>query len=173
MNTLDFLLLVPLLWGLYKGFRKGLIFELTTFVALFAGVYGALHFSGIAEAYLVAALGEEPDHLPLIAFGTTFLFILVAVHLIGRALSKMVRWVALGLLDRLLGGLFGFLKMALFMLVILVLVRSFYPGKGEIVPKAMQEDSLILSEMDRITKEVMRYDLGEEWDSLMDQEAES
>lgn len=173
MNLLDIILLIPLLWGLYKGFRKGLIFELTTFVALFAGIYGALHFSGIAESYLVAALGEEPDHLPLIAFGTTFLFILVVVHLIGRALSKMVKWVALGLLDRLLGSLFGFLKMALFMIAILILVRSFYPGKGEIVPEGMQEDSLILSEMDRITQEVMRYDLGEEWDALMDQEADS
>ncbi len=166
MNLIDVILLVPLLWGCYKGFSKGLVFELTTFAALFAGIYGALHFSGVAEPYLIAAWGEEPDQLPLIAFAVTFLAILVGVHLLGRLLDRLMKWVALGLINRILGAVFGVLKIALFMMGLLIIARSMDPGKGRIIPEETQENSLLLSYMDRGTKKVMRYDLGEEWSSI-------
>lgn len=166
MNILDLILLVPLLWGCYKGFKKGLVFELTTFAALFAGLYGALHFSGIAEPYLVAAWGEEPDHLPLIAFAVTFLIIILVVNLIGRLLDRVTKLVALGLINRVLGAIFGLLKIALFMIALLLMVRTLNPGKGAVIPGETQKDSLLLSYMDLATNKVMRYDLGEEWSSL-------
>lgn len=165
MNSLDLLLAVPLLWGAYKGFQKGLVHEVTTFVALFAGIYGALHYSGIAEPYLKEALDTDPDYLPLIAFGVTFLAILIAVHFIGRILDRLVKWVALGLINRILGSLFGLLKIALFLIGILILIRSYTPGEGSILPEKGQEESVLLSWMDRATEEVMRYDLGSEWSS--------
>lgn len=165
MNFLDLVLLVPLLWGCYRGFSKGLVFELTTFVALFAGVYGALHFSGIAKPYLIAAWGEEPEHLPIIAFAVTFLVIILGIHLLGRLLDRLMKWVALGLINRLLGAIFGVLKIGLFMMALLVMVRTLDPGKGNVIPEKTQKGSFLLSHMDRMTKKVMRYDLGEEWSS--------
>lgn len=166
MNSLDLILAVPLLWGAYKGFQKGLIHEVATFVALFAGVYGALHYSGIAEPYLKSALGPDPDHLPIIAFATTFLAILIVVHFLGRILDRLIKWVALGMVNRLLGALFGFLKIALFIIGILILLRSYIPeGSSPIIPESVQERSLILDWMDRGTERVMRYDLGEDWPS--------
>ncbi len=160
MNVLDLILLVPLIWGAYKGFQKGLVFELTTFFALFAGVYGAMHFSGIAEPYLRTALGDEQSHIPLIAFGITFLAILIGVHLLGKLLDGLIRMVALGLLNRFLGGLFGLLKVGLLIVALLIMIRTVSPEKGAIIPERMQRDSLLLSHMNRATERVMRYDLG-------------
>ena len=45
MNYFDYLLLLPLVYGLYRGFTKGLIIELASLVALIAGVYGAMYLS--------------------------------------------------------------------------------------------------------------------------------
>ncbi len=166
MNLLDLILLVPLIWGAYRGFRKGLIFELTTFIALFAGIYGAMHFSGIAEPYLKTTLGSEQNHIPLIAFGLTFLAILIGVHLLGRLLHGLVQMVALGLLNGLLGGIFGILKFGVLLLALLIMIRSYSPEKGAILPKDLQEGSFLLTNMDRITEGVMRYELGEDPSSV-------
>ena len=42
MNYLDVILIVPILWGLLRGVKNGIIKELTGFVALICGVYGAI-----------------------------------------------------------------------------------------------------------------------------------
>ncbi|MFB6257713.1 MAG: CvpA family protein [Flavobacteriales bacterium] len=171
MNVLDPILLVPLLWGAYRGFQKGLIHEVTTFVALFAGVYGALHYSGIAEPYLKPALGEEQEYLPLIAFGVTFVALLIGTHLLGRLLDRIVKWMALGLVNRILGGLFGLLKVALFLCALLIMLRTYGPSKGTIIPQKVQKNSLLLTYLEQGTSSVMRYDLDETWPGSEDTEA--
>lgn len=173
MNALDLLLALPLLWGLYKGYKNGFILETATFVGLLAGTYAAVHFSGIAESYLGALIGADPEWASLIAFAITFLAVLLLVHLLARAIRGMIRFVALGLVDRLFGSLFGLLKMTLFLAVILILVRSMSPGSERGIPPEMVEDSLILRNMDKVTEEVMEWDLGEEWSFERDQEAET
>ena len=45
MNYLDIIIVVPLVYGLIKGFSNGLIKEVTALVALLAGVYVAINFS--------------------------------------------------------------------------------------------------------------------------------
>lgn len=165
MNILDVILAVPIVWGAYRGFRKGLVYEVSTFVALFAGIYGALHYSGIAEPYLETALGEDQDRLPLIAFASTFLVILIGTRLLGRIVNRLIEWIALGLINRSLGALFGVLKVALFMIAILIMLRSYGPSKNALIPRDLQKGSLLLSYMDRGTERVMRYDLGEDWPS--------
>ena len=44
MNFLDALIIAPLLWGAYKGFQKGLIFEIAMILGLIIGVYLGFKF---------------------------------------------------------------------------------------------------------------------------------
>jgi len=52
VNTLDIILAVPLLYGLYKGFTRGLIVEIASLVGLVLGIYGGVHFSQKTAAVL-------------------------------------------------------------------------------------------------------------------------
>jgi len=45
MNFIDIFVAALLLWFGYKGFKKGLVFELVSIVALSLGIYGGLKFS--------------------------------------------------------------------------------------------------------------------------------
>ena len=49
IGPLDVFLGLPLIYGLYKGLKNGLIIELASIVALIAGIYGVMHFSYIAS----------------------------------------------------------------------------------------------------------------------------
>ena len=51
-NYLDILIAIPLLWGAYKGYTKGLIIEAASLAALVIGVYGAYRFSDLTSGFL-------------------------------------------------------------------------------------------------------------------------
>ena len=49
MGMIDVFLVVPLLWGAYKGFKKGLIVEVFSLVALVLGIIAAVYFPQFAQ----------------------------------------------------------------------------------------------------------------------------
>lgn len=120
-NYIDIVLIVPLLFGLYKGFTKGLILSLATLLGLVLGVYGGVHFSDYAAEQLKAHF--ELD-VPLLAFAVTFLVIIFAVYLLGKLLSKFINFLALGIFNKIAGGLFGGLKVLVIMAVAFVFFTS-------------------------------------------------
>ena len=68
-SYLDLIILIPILFGLYKGFTKGLILSLATLLGLLLGIYGGVKFSHITSRYLFEQF--EID-IPLVAFSVTF-----------------------------------------------------------------------------------------------------
>ena len=121
MNLFDWMLLLPVLYGFYRGFTKGLILELASLIALILGVYGALHFSSFTFALLADYVEMDSVYLNLASYGLTFLAIVIAVSLIGKVLTMLVKMVALGFINRMMGALFGAIK-ALLMLSVLLLL---------------------------------------------------
>ncbi|WP_405384635.1 CvpA family protein [Maribacter sp. LLG6340-A2] len=113
MGLLDILLLLPLVWGLYKGFKNGLFMELASIVALIAGIYGAIHFSYITGNYLSTHLDWDERNMSIIAFIITFILIIILVNLAGKLLTKVANLAMLGLLNKIAGAIFGTLKIAI------------------------------------------------------------
>jgi len=137
MNYFDYILVCPVLYGLYRGFTKGLILELASLVALVAGIYGAMHFSSITFGYLNDVLEIEPSYLQLASYGLTFLLIVLVITLTGKVLTMLVKMVALGFVNRLMGAVFGGIKALLILSVLLMffdrLNNQFGIVKDEIV----------------------------------------
>ena len=120
MAIIDIIIGALLLFGLIRGFSKGLFVEVASLVALVAGVYGAIHFSNFAAEFLENKFDLEQKYINSIAFAITFVIIVIAIALAGKALTKLVNFAALGLLNKLLGGLFGALKIGLILSIILI-----------------------------------------------------
>lgn len=98
--------------GFIRGFFKGFLTELAGIIALIAGVYGAMHFSDTAFSFLSSFVSWDREVLSLVSFALTFIVIVLIISMVGGLLTKMVNIIALGLINRLLGGVFGFLKWA-------------------------------------------------------------
>lgn len=125
MSVLDIILLVFLALGLISGFRNGFFVEVASLVALIAGVYGAIHFSNFAAEFLLDKVDWNEKTVNIIAFAITFIVIVLVITLAGKALTKLADFAALGIINKLLGGLFGLLKMAVILSVILIIFDSF------------------------------------------------
>lgn len=113
MSTVDIILLIPLAWGAFMGFKKGLVLELASLVGLILGIYGAIKFSDFTAEKLIQHVEITQEWLGLLSFLITFIVIVFAIFILARLLDKALKLVALGLVNRLLGLLFGTLKFAL------------------------------------------------------------
>ncbi len=142
MSFIDILMAIPLLWFAYKGFRKGLIVEVASLIALIAGIYLAVHFSWYIGGLISSHPGGEGKYTSLIAFAITFLGIVILVHLTGRMISRMVEHMTLGFLNRLAGAVFGLAKVAFVISVLLFLYGRFDPTM-KIIPEEMRKGSLL------------------------------
>lgn len=122
MNYLDIIIIVPLLWGAYKGFKNGLIVEVASLAALALGVWGSVRFSAVTEGWLDSNTQVDEHYLPVLAFAITFIIIVIGIHFLARLINKLVDAVALGIINRIAGIAFGmakFLIIVSFLLVVL------------------------------------------------------
>lgn len=124
MNYIDIILAIPLLWAIYKGFRKGLIIEIASLVALLLGIYGSIHFSDYVSDYLKTSFHLKTAYLHVISFGLTFILIVIIVYTIAWLIEKLVDLVALSFVNKLAGSLFSLIKMAFILSVILYFINT-------------------------------------------------
>lgn len=141
MNYLDILLLLPLLYGAYKGFSRGFVIEVATLLGLILGVYIAIKFSDYTENILRDFLDISSKYLSYIALSVTFLLVVVAIYLLGKMLTKLVDIVSLGLVNKLLGTVLGVAKSFVILCIILLIVDAL-DDKFQFMNKEVKENSL-------------------------------
>lgn len=124
MNVIDIVLASLLLFGLIRGLMKGLFVEVASLVALVLGIFGAIHFSYYMAGFLESRVEWEENTINIVAFAITFVIIVLAISLAGKALTKLADFASLGLLNRFLGGLFGALKIGLILSVLLIVFNK-------------------------------------------------
>ena len=120
MGFLDIILAMLLAYGLYKGLKNGFFVEIASLVALIAGLFGAIHFSYIIGDYLSNKLDWDEQYIKLVAFITTFVIIVLVIHMLGKFLSKVTDFTLLGILNKIAGGVFGALKTAVIVGALLI-----------------------------------------------------
>ncbi len=156
MSYVDIVILVPIVFAAIRGYRKGFIAEITSLLALVLGVFGAIHLSYYLADIIVDFGWAEEDNrfLGPIAFMVTFMAIVMSLNLIGNLVTSMLNIVALGLMNRLAGILFGVAKMVLILGVVTVIIDSFGKEKP-IIPEKMMEDSLLLEPLRSVATNVV------------------
>ncbi|TFH48194.1 MAG: CvpA family protein [Bacteroidia bacterium] len=130
MNWIDFVIISLLGFGLIKGFMDGLIIEVAELAALILGIWGAIHFSGWTAAKLSGWFDMQTSWLGIIAFGITFIVIVVAINLLGKVIDTFMKAIALGFVVRMLGAIFGIIKSALILSVVFVFLNTLHQKRA-------------------------------------------
>mgnify|MGYP001942871926 CR=1 FL=1 len=142
MNYLDILLLIPIIIGAWRGFKKGFVIELFTLLALLVGIYAGIHFSDYMAEILRENVGITTEYLPAIAFTVTFLLVGAMVYFAGKMIEKGLKIVALGMVNKIAGLIFGVVKMVFILSAALVILES-YDEKGKFIPTDLKTNSLL------------------------------
>ena len=142
MNYLDIIIGLILLFAAVMGFKKGFVYELASFAALILGIWGAVLFSDLVAEYMTQRLSWDFEYQNILAFLITFVLIVIGVHMVGLLLTKLVNAVSLGFLNHILGLVFGVLKFAFILSVLLFIYEKFDSG-GYFISKEHRNQSRV------------------------------
>lgn len=134
---IDLIYALLLVLATIKGFQRGLIVGLFSFVALVVGLAAALKLSTVVAGYLSDSVNISAQWLPFVAFLVVFIGVVLLIRLGAKAIESAVEVVMLGWLNRL-GGIV--LYIAMYTLVYSVLL--FYAGKMEFIHAETIEKSM-------------------------------
>ncbi len=156
MNYIDIILGVLLVLAGIRGFRKGFIVELASLAALILGIWGAIHFSHLTADYIVDTFDYQPDHLGLISFFITFVLIVVVVHILGNLLDHVAKALFLGLINSLAGLLFGMLKTAVILSILMVILDQ-VDEKVHLIPQEDKEESQVYEPLKNLVPTIFPF----------------
>jgi membrane protein required for colicin V production len=142
MNYIDIILGLLLLFSAISGFKNGLISEVVSLAALILGIWGAIEFSYITTDFLTENFNLETDYLNIISFIVTFIIIVILVHIAGSSVNKLIEVAMLGVLNKMAGLVFGILRSALILSIILLVFDKIDEDVEILSQKAKTESRL-------------------------------
>ena len=154
MAVIDIVFCALIGFGVIKGLFKGFFVEVASIAALLIGSYGAVHFSNYAYSALIGFLDWSKRNINILSFIITFLIIVLSIMLIGKAMTKLVNVMSLGIINRLLGGVFGGLKISL-LISVLILVLNNFSILRLIVTEEDLNKSIIYNQVKNIAPSIM------------------
>jgi membrane protein required for colicin V production len=157
MEVIDLVLAVPLLYGMYRGFRKGFLMEVVNILALVLALIGGFKLMDQAMVVLVDVFGKPGPFLPFLAFILVFIGIVLGVNILGRAMKGLIGLTILGSVDKFIGSLIGLLKYAFAVSLVLWLIDTFDP---DVFGEQLKKDAFLLPFLIGFTPMVFNFLLG-------------
>lgn len=117
--SIDILFAIFLLLAVFKGWSKGFLLAIVTFLSWVLGLAAALKCSAVLSRYLQIHFKATSYLWPVLSFILVFVLVTLAVHFLGRFLEQLLKIAQLGTLNRLFGILMYVCLFVLFFSVIL------------------------------------------------------
>lgn len=153
MNYVDIFISIFLIYGFIKGLYKGFIIEIASVIGLLLGIYLATQYSSDLSNYLISKQYFNWKEGYIIILSNVILFILtiLIVSILGKVATKLVKLVALGLFNKILGSVFGLLKNIL-ILVILIFVFNLANNSLKIIEQDKLELSIYYEPLNELSR---------------------
>ncbi len=116
---IDILYLGFLLFAVFKGYSKGFVVAVFSFLAIFIGLAAALKLSAAVAEWLGRSTNMGERLLPILAFGLVMLAVGLLVRISAVVIEKSLQLVMLGFINKLAGIL---LYLLLYTLVFSILL---------------------------------------------------
>jgi membrane protein required for colicin V production len=129
MNLADLLIVAVLAGSVISAFVKGFFVEVFSLAGLIVGLFFAAANYGVFAPWVLVLIHNQPA-ADLIAFLVIALLVMLLAGLAGRLLRTLFRGVGLGVVDRLLGALFGLVKGCVVVTLVLMGIVAFLPRQA-------------------------------------------
>jgi membrane protein required for colicin V production len=155
LNIIDIAIIIVLLYTFLKGFFNGFINEFSSFIGfLIAGLVSYNFFEPVASLLIDFI---EIDKKILNAICLIILFIATALifKIFGKGFTKLIKFISLGVLNRLMGGIFSTVKYIIFFTTISIIYKNFVHIYPEILSNNYVESSNSFQLMIRLGEYIM------------------
>lgn len=160
MSYVDLFFGLVLAWGAYSGFSKGLIKELASILGVIIGVFLAKNYYPYLDIKLKPIFESEAGFISILSAILIFLLTIMVFKIIAKFLTKFLKIIALGLLNRIIGSVFGIFKTVL-LLCILVFIFSNINNVTGIIKTEKLSQSFFYSKIEKINSFIIESNYNE------------
>ena len=157
MNVLDVVLVILIVGAAINGFVKGFFVELASIVSLILGIWAAVEFSGYVQLWLSKYLSWSNDSMHLASFILVFVFVVILVHLIATLTEKFVRAIALSIFSRIAGAIFGALKAAFVLSILMIIITKIENFTITIIPDKVKAESKLYGPIENMAPNILPF----------------
>lgn len=111
MVIVDFVILVLLAIGAYKGYKDGMLVTILSFLAFIIGILAAFKLMDTGMKFLGKYVANN-QLLPFISFVVIFILVYILIILFSKFLKNTLNYTLLGRFDEVAGAILGIVKMA-------------------------------------------------------------
>jgi len=152
MTTLDIILIIPLIYALYSGFKNGFFAQLGGIVAIVLGIWLAVRNS----ERVGALMGFDPEIAYYAAFVLILVVCFIVIGIVGWMLGKVFHLVGLGLLNRIGGVVLALVKTVLILGALLMAFNAINKH-AHIVSQQQFQGSLLYGPIVRTTNYALPF----------------
>jgi membrane protein required for colicin V production len=153
LKALDIILLVLLIIGGYRGFKRGLLLEVIGLVAFVLALIGGLKLMQWGMEVLQTNFKMTGNLIPILSFVIIFVAIIILVSIVGTLMKNLIHLTLLGSVDKLAGSVLGILKWAFGLSIIL----WFFSSVGYMLPDEISLNSWLYPEISGFAPLVVGY----------------
>lgn len=151
MNYLDFIIAIPLVWGAYKGFQRGFIFEIAMIIGLVLGLYLAFKMSSLFEGLVAKFVDAQGSTLQYLTFFIVFVSVILIMVFLAKLLEGLLKIGNLNVFNKVAGAMFGILKFAIVVSVVFSVFRPIDAHLGLLSAKT-KSSSILYQPVIHVTK---------------------
>ena len=136
MAILDIILLLCFVPAIVSGISKGFVKQVVDLAAILLAAWAAFHFSTVMGEWLCQYITLEKSILNVISFILIIIVTAVVLNLVGALITKALKAVSLGFVNRLLGLVFAILKVAVILGLVILLFETLNSTLHIVKPEA-------------------------------------
>ena len=152
MNWIDIILVIPLLWAVWRGFRDGVIAQLGGIAGILLGVWLAFRFSAQVGVWLNLPEAIRSE----VAFLIIIIAVVIVVGLFGKLLGRLFDSVGLALVNKFGGVVLALVKMAL-LLSVLITAFELVNNTAKWVDRKTIESAKLYEPVQKVSSTVFPY----------------
>ena len=152
MIWLDIVFLVPLLWGAYSGFKKGLIAQVLGLTSLFAGVWLGVNYQEMVSPFLIEKVQEK--YLSISCFIVLFFSVIILGTITTKIIEKFANFIQLKLINKLVGLILGVLKISSFFVIAVSIIQT-WDSQSIMIDQSTKENSLFFPVFNNIGNSIL------------------
>ena len=160
MSYLDLFFGLAIAWGAYSGFSKGLIKELASILGVIIGVFLAKNYYPYLDIKLKPIFESEAGFISILSAILIFLLTIMVFKIIAKFLTKFLKIIALGLLNRIIGSVFGIFKTVLLLCVLVFIFSNINNVTGLIKAEKLSQ-SFFYSKVEKINSLIIESNYNE------------
>ncbi|MGM0369811.1 MAG: CvpA family protein [Bacillota bacterium] len=124
LNIFDYGIIIIVVMFFYRGYKSGLINQVTSLLAMICGIYFASEQYKIFADVIIKKFSWNPEFSQILAFTLLVVIVGLIINYLGHLLSEFLDLIFLSVVDDFAGAFFGLIKGIAIMYIFLLIIAN-------------------------------------------------